>query len=84
MGDGGFKQVTRQECIDFVKNYPVRLEQDVAGMFEPPLRTFNDFSDGKVWPESIVAKVVLNEDCHGMPGIPDKKNKYYILDKGEE
>jgi len=51
-----FKDVSEQELDEFVKNYPRPLERDAFFAYEPPLITWNDFSDGKVWPESVVAK----------------------------
>jgi len=57
-----FKKVSEDEFTSFLINYPNELEVDVALMFEPPRKTYNDFSDGKVWPDSIVASVSLLED----------------------
>jgi len=56
------QECTKEELEQFVKDYPQPLETNVAHMFDPPLLTYNDFSDGKVWPESIVAQVVLGSD----------------------
>ena len=47
-----WKNVTREEMISFIKNYPKPLEQD----FFMDWYSWNDFSDGKRWPESMVAK----------------------------
>ena len=55
-----WKQVTKAKLDTFVSAYPSALRIDVTGICEPPIKSYNDFSDGKVWPESVVAKVVLN------------------------
>jgi len=60
-----FKPCTEKELKEFVAAYPRPLEVDVAQMYDPPLRTYNDFSDGKVWPESVVAKTVLGSVREG-------------------
>ena len=71
----GYKQVTKEEFEDFRDNYRSKLVVDVAGMCEPPLLTLNDFSDGKKWPESIVAKAYLMDgsDYHG-----GKTTEYFL------
>lgn len=65
------KECTKEELEKFVKDYPLDLETDVAHMYDPPLLTYNDFSEGRVWPESIVAQVVLGSDR-------GDKDTYYI------
>jgi hypothetical protein len=55
-----WKKVEKDELDVFIKNYPNQLVKDVTGICDPPMLSYNDFSDGKVWPESIVAKVILN------------------------
>lgn len=54
--EDGFKKVTKDEYIRFVRNYPARLVFDLTAICEPPMGSYNDFSDGKEWPESMVAK----------------------------
>lgn len=77
-----FKEVTREEYLVFVKNYPTKLHFDCTGICDPPLGSYNDFSHGKVFPESIVAKETRNymgpdgEIDNSMPG---KFWRYYIL-----
>lgn len=69
-----YKQVSKEELTAFVQSFPHNLVRDVNGMCEPPQLTYNDFSDGKVWPESIVAKVILHSAMWAIPafaGIPD-------------
>ena len=38
-----FKQVSKKEFDDFVKNYPVELKWNVSAIYEPPLGSHNDF-----------------------------------------
>jgi len=73
-----FRQVTEAAFNAFVKKYPTTLDIDIADMCEPPLKTYNDFSKGKPWPDSIVAKVKLYDGSayHG-----GKLPEYYILNK---
>lgn len=59
MSDRKFKSVTKEELQAFVRAYPRKLVPDVAGMYEPPLVTFNDFTLAEKWPESIVASYRL-------------------------
>ena len=82
-----YKQVSRDEFFSFVKSWPRSLEWDVAGMCEPPLGSYNDFSDGKVWPESMVAKIIM--DWMGPNGEIDHSRlgkywEYLILDVNVE
>jgi len=77
-----FKEVTRDEYLLFIRNWPNKLVFDFAGMCEPPMGSHNDFTDGKVWPESMVAKEM--RDWMGANGetdlsIPGKFWCYYIL-----
>jgi hypothetical protein len=55
------RQVTKEEFDAFVASYPAPLTGDVYRISEPPQRHLNDFSNGKVWPKSVVASVELTE-----------------------
>lgn len=55
------RECTKEEFDRFIAEYPQPLQSDVAMMFEPPVQTLNDFTGGKVWPESVVAAVTLFE-----------------------
>jgi hypothetical protein len=77
-----FIQVSREAFVEFLQTYPNPLEWNCTGICEPPLGSWNDFSDGKIWPESIVAKEIRN--WLGPNGeidndIPGKYWEYYIL-----
>ena len=69
------KLVTKLELDKFIEEYPNKLEVDVTGIFEPPLKTYNDFTGDKVWPQSAVAYVKLYDgsDYHG-----GRTEEYYI------
>jgi hypothetical protein len=66
-----FKTVTAEEFEQFLRNYPRILDVDVCQICEPPFKSFNDFNIGN-WPDSIVAKITLNE-AWGQP------NEYQVL-----
>ena len=54
----GYKQVSEQEFKDFIKSFPRKLEEDLYMDWY----TWNDFSDGKIWPESIVCKAEITHE----------------------
>lgn len=62
-----WKQVYRAEFEAFLKQHPSPLQRDHCAIGEPPLVTFNDFRNGRVWPESAVAKILMYDgsDYHG-------------------
>lgn len=67
MTHGIFGEVTKDEFDHFVAHYrvhgaPYRLEYDYCTISYPALGSFNDFTGGKVWPESIVAKELVADD----------------------
>lgn len=70
-----FRKVTKEEYTDFIKSYPNKLDWDVSGISEPPMGFYNDFSGGKVWPESMIAKVKLYDK--------EEDREYFIQDLKE-
>jgi len=46
-----FRQVSKEEFLDFLRSYPYPLERD----FYMDWWSWNDFRDGRKWPESMVA-----------------------------
>lgn len=46
---------TKEEFLAFLDRYPRALVRDVWGASTPMMVTYNDFSGGKVWPESVIA-----------------------------
>lgn len=73
--EGEFTQVSKERFTEFVKNYPNKLVYDATGICEPPLGSYNDFTGGHVWPESMVAKIKLYDgsEYHGF-----KQPEYFI------
>lgn len=55
-----WQKVSKDELVDFLNSYPCKLDADCyMGVI-----TWNDFRDGRVFPESIVAMIdVMDEDC---------------------
>lgn len=43
--------------------------------------SYNDFSDGKIWPESMIAKVILNTEMKDFPGYQGEPDDYYLVVK---
>ena len=76
----GWRRVTKQELLDFLNAYPrSALHYDCCGISEPPLRSWNDFSEGKVWPESMVAKAHrYRTDMKGYRGAENDEDVYLI------
>ena len=70
-----YKKCTKGEFFNYISEYEkqngVKLVRDVYMACEPPMITYNDFSNGKKWPESIVVKSVAD----GYMGDPQE---YYI------
>lgn len=72
-----FRLCTKTELDAFVRTYPRELVVDVAMICEPPMRTWNDFSGGVAWPESVVAQERLNNESYDGPNA---QNEYWIVD----
>lgn len=83
-----YKEVSKEEFLEFVKKWPNKLDWDVFGACEPPMGSYNDFIDGKAWPESMIAKIAM--EWRG-PDWPENREdtdesrfgkfwRYYILD----
>lgn len=63
-----FKQVSREEFLRFVKEYPRNLSGDVCGISEPALIAYYDFKAAKGW-DAIVAKY---------RDVPETQREYLI------
>ena len=69
------KLVTKEVFDEFVNSYEKGvLVGDVTGICEPPLLTLNDFRNGRVWPDSVVASIVLDE---GLPGEHVEDQRFF-------
>lgn len=53
-----FQYVSKEELIKFVQSYPYPLERDLYMDWY----SWNDFRDGRVWPESVVAMASVYDD----------------------
>jgi hypothetical protein len=75
-----FREVTKAEFDEFMRTYQRRLDVDVIGYFEPPLRAYHDFQIGEGW-DAVVAAVRLNESYpkDGTPPYRWEPNTYHIL-----
>lgn len=55
-----WEKVSKDKLADFVKSYPCKLDSD----YYMDYISWNDFRDGRVFPESIVAILDLTDnDC---------------------
>jgi hypothetical protein len=77
--DMEFKKVSEHEYNLFIKNYNNELSKDIAMMVDPPVLTHNDFSNDKVWPESVVAKRLLNTAMKGTSAYNGEPDDFYVL-----
>lgn len=65
-----WKKVSKEEFEKFLKEYPNKLESD----WFMDWVSWNDFSEGKVWPESMIA---MQSDCtYGEPIVYKIKVEY--------
>lgn len=73
------KQVSKQEFMNFIENYPRKLTVDICGISDPPLVTYNDFEKADKWPDSVVASTVkYSDDPNDYFYQPEEKRKYFI------
>ena len=54
-----WENVTKDELTEFVNTYPCELDTD----YYMGVITWNDFRDGRVFPESIIAVDAMDDDC---------------------
>lgn len=74
------KKVSHSEFMDFINNYPRKLEIDYYRVFEPPLITYNDFELANRWPHSIVAQTLAySDDPKNYYYLPEENRKYSIM-----
>jgi hypothetical protein len=59
MAEEKWKSVSRDEFVKFMSKYKPKPVYDVCGIFDPPIGSYNDFSGGKVWPDSVIGYVSL-------------------------
>lgn len=79
------KRVSKSEFIEFLKNYPRKLERDVCGICDPPSITYNDFELANRWPYSVVASTFAYDDNpDGYYYEPEEERIYRIVENFEE
>jgi hypothetical protein len=66
------REVNQKEFLIFVDNK--NLETHVCRIVEPIQVQFNNFSSGKIWPESVVA--YFYDDY-----LEDNKRRYFIIER---
>lgn len=62
MSTKDFRKVSKAEFDEYNASLGVDLVRNVNRCYEPPLLTVNDFSTGKVWPESVVSYAMLSDE----------------------
>ena len=70
-----FRRVSKEEFNQFVEDYPNKLDWDVCGISEPPTGSHNDFTGGKIWPESVVTRVKLYDGSNYYGG---RNSEYFV------
>ena len=79
------KRVSKQEFIEFLNNYPRKLERDVYGVCDPPAISYNDFELANRWPYSVVASTFAYDDNpDGYYYEPDEERIYRVVENFEE
>lgn len=79
------KKVTKEEFMEFIKNYPRKLERDVCGISDPPAVSYNDFELANRWPYSVVASTFLYDDNPDSYFYePEDKRTYSVVVNHEE
>ena len=79
------KVVNEETLINFLKNYPRKLNRDVTGICDPPALSYNDFKLADRWPSSIVAIGYLwSDDPKDYFYKPKEERRYFIMENYEE
>lgn len=78
-------EVSKEEFLNFINNYPRPLDRDVCGISDPPLISYNDFELANRWPDSIIASTFLyDDDPNDYFYEPLEKRTYHILKNYQE
>ena len=79
------KRVSKSEFVEFLKNYPRKLDRDVCGICDPPSITYNDFALANRWPYSVVASTFAYDDNpDGYYYEPDEERIYRVVENFDE
>ena len=76
-----FIQVQKEELDRFIKTYSPKLKSSVVRIVEPNTISFDDYSEGKEFPENMMAKIIC--EWKGEDGEIDREDnhrfwEYYI------
>ena len=74
-----FKEVSKEEFNNFIKNYPRKLNRDVCGISDPPAISYNDFELANRWPYSIVASTMHYSDDPNDYWYEAPENRHYKI-----
>jgi hypothetical protein len=78
-------EVSKEEFINFVNNYPRPLDMDVCGVSDPPLISYNDFELANRWPYSIIASTfAYSDNPKDYFYCPPEERTYRILKNYQE
>lgn len=79
------KRVSKTEFVEFLKNYPRKLERHVSGISDPPAVSYNDFELANRWPYSVVASTFAYDDNpDGYYYEPDEERIYRVVENFDE
>ncbi len=79
------KDVSVEEYVNFINNYPRKLMRDVFAACDPPSVTYNDFELADRYPYSIVASTHLwSDDPEDYFYAPMEERKFRIMENIEE
>lgn len=79
------KDVSAEEYVDFINNYPRKLMRDVFAACDPPSVTYNDFELADRYPYSVVACTHLwSDDPEDYFYTPMEERIFRIMENIEE
>lgn len=74
------KEVSKKKFVNYINNYPRKLEIDILRDCDPPYVSFNDFELADIWDHSVVASTFLYDDNpEGCDYEPEKDRIYNIM-----
>ena len=78
-------EVSKEEFINFINNYPRPFDKDVCGISDPPLISYNDFELANRWPYSIIASTfAYSDNPKDYFYCPPEERTYRILKNYQE
>lgn len=70
-------KVTKEQFESFVSDREP-LERDTLFSCDPPMKSYNDFSSGRKWPESVVAQIRWNTYMKGHSAYKGEPDEYMV------